>query len=257
MGELLNKRGAGRSESDAQSEQVESLDARNLIRFTCQFLADAGDVPKVCPGRGGTGCRISCALPRIHNVLGCDPIAVVKVGVVAEVESVDLAIRRDIPVSGDVGYHVQILIHPDETSKYGIEWSGDRPGVKGGIKRVRLLSDKGEYIVRVCLRRVGRQECEGRNYLVKGVAKAVVLRDRSECPNHKALSAAEHTRPSLLDSEFVVPDEHRTKAVRVRPQPDRPLIVNFNETPSVVRDLPVHPVGQSIGPGVPEDGYLD
>ena len=87
--------------------------------------------------------------------------------------------------------------------------------------------------------------------------KAVVLRDRPECPNHKALSAAEHTGPPLLDSEFVVPDEHRAKAVRLGPQPDRRLIVNLNETPSVVRDLPVHPLRQSIGPRVTEDGYLD
>ena len=84
-----------------------------------------------------------------------------KVGVVAKVEGVDLAVRRDIPVSGDVGYHIHVVVHPDETSEYGIERPGDRPGVKGGIERVRLLSDKDEYIVGARLRRVGRQECEG------------------------------------------------------------------------------------------------
>ena len=180
-----------------------------------------------------------------------------EVGLVAEVEGVGFAVGGDAPVSGDVGYHVHVLVEANEATEEGVERACDRAGVQGGIEGIRLFVQEDEYVVGRGLRRVGREECEGGDDLVQSVAQAVEVRDGSERSNHEALASAEHTCPGLLDSNFAVPHEHGAESGGARPEGYGRLFVNFDEAFAVVRYLPVHPLARGVGAGVTVNGYLD
>ena len=196
-------------------------------------------------------------LPRVDHVLGRDPVAVVEVGVVSEVEGVYFAVRRNAPVSRDVGYYVHVAVKPDEAAEQRVERPGDRSGMKDGVESIRLFAQQDEYIVGRGVRRVGRYQRERSDDLIERIAHPVEVRGRPECTDDEVLSPAQDTRPTLLDAKFFVPLEHRAEARRVRPQGDGKLLVDVDEALAVVGDLPVHPLARGVGPDVTVNGYLD